>query len=90
METGKPTIVAVKDAVNDKQIGGTHYKDMGIQPWDVVDTWPLEQRIGVYRFCALKYNMRFGTKDAALLEAKKQLQCAQKLVETLEHEESKK
>ena len=90
MEIGKPTTVDVKESANDYQIGGTHYRDMGIQPWDVVDTWPLEQRIGVYRFCSLKYNMRLGLKDDELLEAKKQLQCAQKLVETLEREESKK
>ena len=39
---------------NDKQVAGTHYKDMGVEPWDVVDTWPLEQRIGAYRHGALK------------------------------------
>jgi hypothetical protein len=33
--------------------------------------------------------MRLGLKDDELLEAKKQLQCAQKLVETLEREEKK-
>ena len=39
-ETGK---------ANDKQYGGDHYKNMGVEPWDVVDTWPIEQRIGAYR-----------------------------------------
>jgi hypothetical protein len=29
------------DPVREKQFGGDHYKRMGIQPWDVVDTWPL-------------------------------------------------
>jgi hypothetical protein len=28
----------------ERQVGGTHYKDMGVEPWDVVDTWPYEQR----------------------------------------------
>jgi hypothetical protein len=26
--------------VREKQIGGNHYKRMGVEPWDVVDTWP--------------------------------------------------
>ena len=32
-----------------RQVGGSHYKDMGVQTWDVVDTWPREQQIGYYR-----------------------------------------
>ena len=38
---------------NTKQIGGNHYRAMSVQPWDVVDTWPIEQRIGYYRGGAL-------------------------------------
>jgi hypothetical protein len=34
---------------DDYMIGGTHYKAMPIQPWAVIDTWPLEQRVGFYR-----------------------------------------
>jgi hypothetical protein len=49
----------------DKQVGGEHYKSMPIEPWDVIDTWPLEQRIGYYRGGGLKYVMRMGTKDEA-------------------------
>ena len=26
-------------SANNKQEGGSHYKDVGVQPWDVVDTW---------------------------------------------------
>ncbi len=52
-------------AASSRQVGGTHYKGMGIQVWDVVDTWPLEQRIGYYRGNALKYIMRMGTKDSS-------------------------
>lgn len=66
------------------QIGGDHYKKMSIEPWDVVDTWPLEQRIGAYRFAALKYVMRLGNKDNELLEAQKAIHCCVKLAETLE------
>ena len=72
---------------NDRQVGGTHYKDMGVEPWDVVDTWPLEQRIGYYRGGALKYTMRMGTKDECLQEIKKGAHYMQKLIEVLEEQE---
>ena len=48
-------------AANDYQVGGTHYKDMGVEPWDVVDTWPIEQQIGYYRGNVLKYTIRIVT-----------------------------
>ena len=69
---------------NDKQVAGTHYRDMGVQVWDVVDSWPLEQRIGYYRGNALKYVMRCGNKDEATQELKKAIHYLEKLVEILE------
>ena len=71
---------------NDKQVAGTHYKDMGVEPWDVVDTWPLEQRIGAYRHGALKYLMRMGNKDEQLQEIKKCGHYIEKLIEVLEEQ----
>lgn len=68
---------------NAKQIGGDHYKNMGIEPWDVVDTWPLEQRIGAYRAGALKYLMRMGAKDEAAQEIGKGVHYLEKLLEVL-------
>ena len=67
----------------DKQIGGAHYKSMGVEPWDVVDTWPLEQRIGYYRGGGLKYVMRMGTKDEAPQEIGKGKHYLEKLLEVL-------
>jgi len=72
---------------NDLQFGGNHYKNMDIEPWDVVDTWPLEQRIGYYRGGALKYTMRMGSKDESLQEIKKGWHYMQKLTEVLEEAE---
>jgi len=69
---------------NATQVGGEHYKNMGVEPWDVVDTWPLEQRIGAYRAGALKYVMRMGTKDENVQELKKAGHYIQKLIEVLE------
>lgn len=67
----------------DKQIGGSHYKLMGVEPWDVVDTWPVEQRIGYYRGGALKYVMRMGNKDEAFTEIGKGKHYLEKLMEVL-------
>ena len=66
--------------------GSEHYKRMAIEPWDVIDTWPEEQRIGFYRGNLLKYTLRLGSKDAAISEAKKASHYAEKLVETLEQQ----
>lgn len=74
---------AMQVSANSKQIGGDHYKNMGVEPWDVVDTWPLEQRIGAYRHGALKYLMRMGSKDEQLQEIKKAIHYLEKLVEVL-------
>lgn len=69
----------------DVQYGGSHYKQMGVEPWDVVDTWPADQRFGYYRGNALKYIMRIGSKDAPLQEAKKAAHYLQKIIEMLEN-----
>lgn len=66
------------------QEGGEHYKQMGVQPWDVIDTWPIEQQIGYHRGNVLKYTMRLGNKDERLQEAKKIRHYADKLIEVLE------
>ena len=72
-----------KLSANEKQVGGEHYKKMGVQTWDVVDTWTQEQRIGYYRGNALKYVMRLGSKDASIQEAGKAIHYLEKLVEVL-------
>lgn len=70
-------------SANDRQVGGDHYKGMGVEPWDVIDTWPIEQQIGYYRGNALKYVMRIGSKDDMEIEAGKAMHYLQKLVEAL-------
>lgn len=72
-----------KLSARDVQEGGTHYKEMGVQPWDVVDTWSREQQIGYYRGGALKYIMRMGTKDQSAKEIAKGKHYMQKLLEVL-------
>lgn len=65
--------------------GAKHYKDMGIEPWEIIDQWPLEQQVGYHRGNILKYTMRMGRKDERLKEAKKIKHYAEKLVEVLEN-----
>ena len=73
-----------KLSANDKQVAGEHYMKMDIEPWNVIDTWPMEQRIGFYRGNALKYIMRMGSKDEAAQEIQKAGHYIEKLSETLE------
>lgn len=70
-------------SANERQVGGTHYKDRGVQPWDVVDTWPTQQRIGYYRGNAMKYIMRMGSKDESVQEIQKGIHYLEKLIEVL-------
>jgi hypothetical protein len=70
-----------------RQIGGTHYKQMAVQPWDVVDDWPLEQRVGYYRGNALKYLMRMGSKDQDAQEIGKGRHYIEKLLEVLQEQD---
>ena len=72
------------DAAQKYQVAGTHYTEMSVQPWDVVDSWPREQRIGAYRAGALKYLMRMGAKDLDSQEIAKGIHYMKKLLETLE------
>lgn len=50
---------------DDVQVGGTHYKDMSPQPWDVMQALltPEEFR-GYLKGNMIKYGMRQGKKDS--------------------------
>ena len=76
-------------SARDIQMGGDHYKTKTVQPWDVFDDWPAQQRVGAYRANCVKYALRMDDKDTPLLNAQKLAHYAQKLVEVLhELEES--
>jgi hypothetical protein len=62
------------------QIGGDHYKEMGIPPWDVIETvLSTEEFIGFLKGNIIKYAMRQGLKDSN--DAGKCLHYKQKLRE---------
>lgn len=66
------------------QIGGSHYKDMDVEPWEVIASWPVEQRIGFFRGNALKYLMRAGMKGDTLEDYRKAKHYLEMLLETAE------
>ena len=69
---------------NDKQVGGSHYKDKGVQPWDVVDDcFSHAEGIGFYKGNALKYIMRAGSKGPAREDYEKAIHYLEKLLEVL-------
>lgn len=47
---------------NTKQIDGTHYKDMPIQPWEIIE----KNRLDYFEGNALKYLLRWRRKDGVI------------------------
>lgn len=76
-------IPAKPPSANEKQVGGDHYKDMKVQPWDVIDSLPHAQAMGFYRGNALKYIMRAGEKGSAKEDYEKAIHYLEKLLEIL-------
>jgi len=46
----------------DKQIDGTHYKAMGIQPWEIIE----KNHLDYFEGAILKYLLRWRTKDGVI------------------------
>lgn len=56
---------AWKMKANEMQVGGTHYKDMEVQPWSVMEAvLTPEEFIGFLKGNIIKYSMRQGRKDS--------------------------
>lgn len=65
-----------------KQVGGSHYKDMPMQPWDVMQAvMTPEEFVGFLKGNIIKYSMRAGRKAGALDDWDKARHYAQKLAE---------
>ena len=63
------------------QVGGSHYLEMKVEPWTVIDSWSSTQRVGFYKGNALKYIMRAGNKGDVLEDLKKARHYIDKLIE---------
>ena len=52
-------------SADDTQVGGDHYKSMGVQPWHVMQTLLTPQEFrGFLKGNIIKYSMRQGKKDS--------------------------
>ena len=47
---------------SDKQIDGTHYKDLGIEPWEIAERSDLDY----FEMNPIKYIMRWRKKDGLI------------------------
>lgn len=71
-------------SANEEQVGGTHYKDMPIQPWEVMEAvLPREQFVGFLRGNVIKYSLRAGRKPGSD-DAEKARHYMRKLQEVLD------
>jgi hypothetical protein len=69
---------------DDLQVGGDHYKNMGVQPWKAMESWMTpEQFAGFLRGNAIKYLARCDAKGG-LDDIKKSRHYIDKLIEVLE------
>ena len=63
-------MVSIQNGINGTtadqlQIGGQHYKEMGVQPWDVMEAvLSRDEFIGFLKGNIIKYSMRAGKKDS--------------------------
>ena len=65
--------------INEKQVGGSHYRKLDPAPWDVVIAW----KLGYLDGTALKYIARWKDKNG-LEDLRKAIHFLEKLIETEE------
>lgn len=71
----------------DRQVGGSHYKDQAVQPWEALDAWLTpEQQVGYYLGSAIAYLARYnaaGVGKGGAQDIEKAGHYLDKLVETI-------
>ena len=76
----KPKVAPM--SADDVQIGGEHYKKMGVEPWALMEAvLTTEQFIGFLKGNAMKYALRDGKKEGASYDADKARHYIAKLAE---------
>ena len=65
-----------------KQVGGEHYKNMAVQPWEVMESiMTKEEFLGFLKGNIIKYTMRDGKKENTHEDAEKAKHYMAKLAE---------
>ena len=59
------------------QIGGTHYKNRGIEPWDIIEAWDLD----FFEGNAIKYILRRKPGTLRTLDLQKAIHYLEKCLE---------
>lgn len=73
---------------NLRQVGGSHYIDMGVQPWDAMRSWMSPEEFqGFLRGNAIKYLARCESKGG-LQDLKKAQHYLEKLIQVQEAQDS--
>lgn len=78
----------MSDSANDYQVGGTHYKTMTVEPWDVMEAvLTHDEWVGFLKGNCIKYAMRQGRKVDANDDGEKAKHYLAKLAEVEESAE---
>lgn len=70
-------------AAKNRQVGGDHYHNKGLQPWDVIDAWGL----GYYDGNVIKYLARWQDKGG-IEDLRKAQHYLEKFIESVESEQA--
>jgi hypothetical protein len=80
--TVRPQWVLKDSNADNTQVDGAHYKDMGIEPWEVMELiLTRKEFLGFLKGNIIKYSMRQGEKDGADKDAEKARHYGAKLKE---------
>jgi hypothetical protein len=78
-------IAQIVDSALQTQQGGTHYKDMTLQPWEAIDAWLThEQHMGYLLGTAMAYLARYnaeGVGKGGIQDVKKAVHTLQRMIE---------
>lgn len=70
---------------NNRQVGGNHYNQMKIQPWEADEAWSSQEEFrGYLRLTAIDYLARAPFKGQYETDIKKASHVLQKLIEVME------
>lgn len=80
------TISAKYKKADDMQVDGNHYKNMSIEPWELMESLlEPEEFIGFLKGNVMKYALRDGKKEGATKDAEKARHYMAKLAEMEEY-----